>query len=135
MKNFKKMSKEEKMKALADSVNESTGGVNPLSPLYRARETEKGQKGWNLPIGPTKPDPERDANMQIDNAVSGRDMNQMGSDLNRILAPTPERPSLLKQIDVQAGEIPVENPDALSEEEQSRASRLQWLQQKRMQGQ
>ena len=140
MKQFNQMTPEEKRKALQDAMAKATGGDNPNDPMNRGPIRDTSGRGWDIPITPPKPDPERVANEQIDRAVAGRGQSAQPSpaelnDFEKIFAPSPPSPSLLQQLNAQPGEVAIENPEAPSEDEQARASRLQWLQQKRLQGQ
>jgi len=162
-KNFKDMSQAEKMAAVQAAMNEATGGININDPMQRAGLAKQNAKGWNMDIAPRKPDPERDANEQIERAASGADLQQLDRDLDRSLAPKgPPASSLYNMLNAQGDEsivrdrelnsspssriramqgdesivrdreLQLDNPEAPSEEEQARASRLQWLQQKRL---
>ena len=70
----KNMSQEEAMRRMAASIRAAQSGtqVEQDPELIRYLQMKEGQQGWNLPIEPPKPDPEAEANAQIEAAANRR---------------------------------------------------------------
>lgn len=80
--------------AAAQRARESGGRIEDDPELRKFFLDKISQEGWNQPIAPSKPDPEREANEQIKKAVESRELPELDNELNQRLGIQPKMPSL-----------------------------------------
>jgi hypothetical protein len=80
--------------AAAERARQSGGRIEDDPELRKFYLDRISQEGWNQPIEPPKPDPERQANQQIKKAVESKDLTGLDNDLNDRLGIKPKAPVL-----------------------------------------
>lgn len=121
------MSKAEMLARIQEGArNQNNPELSPevVKQIQQQLATQAAQ-GWNLPVGPSKVDPERDANDQINRATPQTNPGPLngkpqGPQIPDSLAPGQAMPDML------------DNP---SDEDQAKMNKLMWLQQKAQNGQ